>query len=272
MPAGAVASTSTPPLIERLWRLLAYRTFVKYLLLKEIKVKSRGTYLGVAWTLLNPLLTIVMYFVVFRHVFRVPIPNYLPFFLLAFLMWVFFSRSITAAAICILAASNIVKQSPFPLETLPLATVLYNLFHHVVALGIALPLMLIFWGAKVSWGLVWVFIVLGAFACFTFAVALWLATIGVFFRDSRDILEVALPVLFWATPIFYSPEMAPGLLKPLLAINPLSSFIVGARVALLEGHTPDAGYLLGMAFWLGITLISGIWVFSRYSPRFVEEL
>lgn len=270
MPGAAV--TPNQSLSGRLARLLAYRTLVKYLVLKDIKVKSRGTYLGVAWTLLNPLFTIIVYFVIFRHVFRVAIPNYLPFFLLGFLMWVFFSRSISAAAQCILASGGIVKQSPFPLETLPLATVLYHLFHHAVALGIALPLMFIFWDVKPGWGLVWVGLVLLAFVGFTLAAALWLATLGVFFRDSRDILEVALPILFWGTPIFYTTEMAPGIVRPILAANPLSSFIVAARVSLLEGQTPSLEHVLGMGCWLVLALASGVWVFSRYSPRFVEEL
>jgi ABC-type polysaccharide/polyol phosphate export permease len=260
------------PLADGFPKLIAYRTLVKYLVLKEVKVKSRGTYLGVAWTLLNPLLTIIVYFVVFRHVFRVEIPNFLSFFLLGFLMWTFFSRTVTAAATCILDSGSIVKTSRFPLETLPLATVLYNLFHHVVALSIALPFMLVFWGAQFTLSLLWVGVVLGAFVCFTLAVTLWLSTIGVFFRDTRDILEVGLPILFWATPIFYSANMAPKLLRPLLAANPISGFIIGARVALLDGHAPPPTELLSMALWLVVMLGSGAWVFQRFSPRFAEEL
>jgi ABC-type polysaccharide/polyol phosphate export permease len=87
--------------MERLVRLIAYRTFVKYLVLKDIKVKSRGTYLGVAWTLMNPLITIVMYFAVFRYIFRVGIPNFLAFFLVGLLMWIFFARAISTAATCV---------------------------------------------------------------------------------------------------------------------------------------------------------------------------
>ena len=202
-------------------RLLVARTLVKYLVLKEIKVKSRGTYLGVAWTLMNPLLTIIVYFVIFRYIFLVDIPNFLAFFLVGFLMWTFFSRAITAAATCVAANENLVKQAVFPLEVLPISAVLYHLFHHVVALGLALPLMLAFWGGKLTWNLLWVVVVLAGFVCFTLAVALWLATIGVFFRDTQDILEVGLPMLFWATPIFYNIGMAPEFLRPILAANPV---------------------------------------------------
>jgi ABC-type polysaccharide/polyol phosphate export permease len=259
-------------IVERVRRLTAFRTLLKYLVLKEIKVKSRGTYLGVAWTLMNPLLTIITYFVIFQHVFRVAIPNFLAFFLIGFLMWVFFSRSVTTAATCIPGNVSLVKTSAFPLEVLPLAGVLYHLFHHVIALGIALPLMVILWGAKLSWHLLWVGGVLAVFVAFTLATALWLATIGVFFRDTRDILEVTLPMLFWATPIFYSPEMAPAFLQPLFKANPLSSFIGAMRTVLLEGHAPAGSQLGLMMLWLSMTLVSGVWVFIRCCPRFAEEV
>ena len=257
--------------VERFRRLVAYRTLIKYLVLKEIKVKSRGTLFGVAWTLMNPLFTIVVYYVIFHHIFRVGIPNFLAFFLLGFLMWVFFSRAATTAATCIHDNENIVKRSAFPLEVLPLTVVLYHLFHHVIALGIALPLMLALWGGKLSWHLLWVGGVVAAFAGFTLAVALWLATIGVFFRDTRDILEVVLPMLFWATPIFYSPEMAPEFLQPVLKANPLSSFIGAMRAVVLGGRAPSGGELGWAVLWLSVTLASGVWVFVRNWPRFAEE-
>jgi ABC-type polysaccharide/polyol phosphate export permease len=259
------------PAARRLRHLFAYRTLIKYLVLKEIKVKSRGTFFGVAWTLMNPLFTIIVYFFVFRHIFRVPIPNFLAFFLLGFLMWVFFARTATMAATAILDNENIVKRSAFPLEVLPLTVVLYNLFHHLIALGLAVPLMLAFWGATFSWHLLWVGAVLTAFVAFTLAVSLWLTTVGVFFRDTRDILEVVLPMVFWATPIFYLPEMAPGFLQPALRMNPLTSFIAAMRAVVIDGHNPSGGQLGLMLLWLSATLVSGVWVFVRYRPRFAEE-
>jgi len=103
------------------------------------------------------------------------------------------------------------------------------------------------------------------------AVSLWLATIGVFFRDTRDILEVALPMLFWATPIFYSPDMAPDFLQFIVSANPVTSFLGAMRAALLEGQAPSAGELTLMGLWLTLTLASGTWAFLRYWPRFAEE-
>jgi homopolymeric O-antigen transport system permease protein len=270
--ARSLVNVTNGALTRAARRLIASRTLVKYLVLKEIKVKSRGTYFGVAWTLMNPLLTIIVYFVIFRHIFRVGIPNFLGFFLVGFLMWTFFSRAIMAAATCVAGNENLVKQAVFPLEVLPISAVLYHLFHHAVALGLALPLVLAFWGGKVTLNLLWVGVVLAGFVCFTMAVALWLATIGVFFRDTQDILEVGLPMLFWATPVFYSVGMAPEFLRPIVAANPLSSFLGAVRTALLEGRMPSGGHLGLAAAWIAAMLVFGMWLFGRYGPRFAEEL
>ena len=121
--------TDTSPAARLRW-VFAYRTLLKYLVLRDIKVKSRGTYLGVAWTLMNPLITIVTYFVIFQYIFRVTIPNFLAFFLVGLLMWIFFARSISTAATCVTDNDAMVKRASFPLEVLPVASVLYPLFHH----------------------------------------------------------------------------------------------------------------------------------------------
>jgi ABC-type polysaccharide/polyol phosphate export permease len=263
---------AAPAETGRIRRLLAYRALVKYLVLKEIKVRSRGTYLGVAWTLMNPLLTIMMYFVVFRYIFRVSIPNFLAFFLVGFLMWIFFARTITTAATCIIDNEAIIKKTAFPLETLPLSVMLHNLFHHAVALGIALPLSVAFWGGRLSFGLVWVVLVLLVFVVFTLGIALWLATVGLFFRDARDILDVGLPILFWLTPVFYQPEMAPRILQPLFLFNPLASFIGAGRTGLLTGRPPSPEHLAAIMVWTTVAVVAGTWVFSRHSAHFAEEL
>jgi lipopolysaccharide transport system permease protein len=268
----ASQSTNASRILPRLQRLLDFRTFVKYVVLKDIKVRSRGTYLGVAWTLMNPAITIAVYYVVFRYVFRVAIPNYFSFFLIGFLPWVFFSRALTAAAGSIVDSEMLIKRAVFPLEVLPVSAVLYQLFHHAVAVAITLPAMLALGGARPSIHLVWLVPLGVAFAIFTLGVSLWLATFGVFFRDTRDILEVTLPVLMWMTPILYTIEMLPESLRWLAAVNPLVPFIAALRTVLLDGRAPETVELAGIVFWLVAVLGSGIWIFARYAPVFAEEV
>ena len=259
-------------LVDRVRQMVAYRTLIKYLVLKDIKVKSRGTYLGIGWTLMNPVLSMTVYYVVFQHIFQVSIPNFLGFFLAGFLMWAFFSRTITSAVTCIGENEAIVRKAAFPLEALPLATVLYQLFHYLLALAIAVPVIMVLGGIHPSWNLLWVVVVTAAFVLFTLAVALWFSTLGVFFRDMRDICEVLLPMLFWATPVFYTRRMAPDFLQPVLSLNPLSSFMGAMRASLLDGQAPSGDQVGWMLCWLAVMLVSGAWLFTRMSPRFAEEL
>jgi len=261
-----------PGIFARVRRVLAYHTLVKYLVLKDLKVKSRGTYLGVVWTLLNPLLSLLIYFVIFRHVFRVQIPNYFSFFLVGFVLWVFFSRAITAATTSLVENEGLVKRAVFPLEVLPFSAVLYQFVHHLIALAVALLLMGILGGMQLTWSLIGVVPLIVTFAVFTLALALWLSTIGVFFLDARDILEVGLPILFWMTPIFYSLDMAPPFLRPFVVANPLTSFIGALRAVLIDGRLPTPGDVTAIVAWVLVALGSGLWIFARYAPTFSEEI
>jgi len=257
--------------MNRLSRVIAYRTLLKYLVLKDIKIKSRGTYLGVAWTLMNPLITIAMYFVVFQYIFQVAIPNFVAFLLIGLLMWLFFARAVSTAATCMIDNEGMIKRGAFPLELLPMASVLYHLFYHLVAFSLAVAVMFLLREVRLSWNLVWVVVVLVVFVGFSLAVSLLLSTVGVFFRDTRDILEVGLPVLFWATPIFYDPAMAPAFLRPVLELNPLSPFIDATRAALIDARAPSWTEFGLMALWMSLAGIAGVWVFGRFAPRFAEE-
>ncbi len=107
-----------------------------------------------------------------------------------------------------------------------------------------------------------------AFTAFTLATAFWLATAGVFFRDTRDILEVVLPILFWATPLFYSPQMAPPFLQPILWVNPLTSFLGAMRTAVLDGQAPAMAQLGLIVFWVIAALLSSFPIFVALSAPF----
>jgi ABC-type polysaccharide/polyol phosphate export permease len=265
-------SAVEPGIFTRVKRVLAYRTLVRYLVLKDLKVRSRGSYLGIAWTLMNPLISLLIYFVIFRHVFRVQIENYFAFFLVGFVLWVFFSRAITAATTCLVENEGLVKRAVFPLEVLPFAAVLHQFVHHLVALAVAVLFMGFVGGIPFTWSLIVAVPLIASFAVFTLALALWLSTIGVFFLDARDILEVGLPILFWMTPIVYSLDMAPPFLRPFVLANPLTSFIGGLRSVLLDGRLPTPGDAAAIAAWVLVTLVSGFWIFSRYAPTFSEEI
>jgi ABC-type polysaccharide/polyol phosphate export permease len=150
--------------------------------------------------------------------------------------------------------------------------VLYQLVHYLLALSLAIPAILVLGGIRPTWNLLWIVVVTLAFVLFTLAAALWFSTLGVFFRDMRDICEVVLPMLFWATPVFYTRRMAPDFLQPVLSLNPLSSFMGAMRAPLLDGQAPSADQVAWMLCWLLVLLASGAWIFTRMGPRFAEEL
>src|SRR3989442_1606772 len=123
--------------------------------------------------------------------------------------------------------------------------------------------MLLFWGGRLSWSLLRAAGILVGFVGFSIALALVLSTVGVFFRDTRDILEGGLPVLFWGTPIFYDLAMAPPFLRPALMANPVSPFIEATRAAILQAHGPPWVELGLMAFGSAVAAIAWAWACIR---------
>ena len=133
-------------------------------------------------------------------------------------MWAFFSRAVTAAVTCIAENETIVRKARQVSAggTALASVVLYQLFPpHRPGLGPGRATDRLV-ERQGSWNLLWIVVVTrpDAFALYTLAVSLWFSTLGVFFRDMRDICEVMLPMLFWATPVFYTRQMAPPSCRP----------------------------------------------------------
>ena len=119
--------------------LLHYRTLIKNLVFKDLKLKYRDSVLGVVWSLLNPLLLLVVYTVAFKIVLRVQTENYPYFLLSALLPWTFFSSSLIASTQSITGNANLIRKVYFPRETLPIATVLFAFSQLILALIVFLP-------------------------------------------------------------------------------------------------------------------------------------
>lgn len=253
--------------------LLAYRTFVVNMVLKDLKLRYQASILGFLWSMLNPLLMLVIYTVVFSRVMRVPIEGNYTFFLFAGLMpWTFFSGALIASTGSVIANAGLIRKVQFPHETLPVATVLFFFAQLVLALLVVVPGLVLIAGARltaVAWFAVPLLLLQLAF---TIGLAFALAALTTVFRDVTHLTEVVLMVLFWATPIVYPAEMAPAALRTWFRLSPVSGF-VEAYQSLLVGHRlPDAGTLVTLVVWTVAALVVGEALFRRLSPTFAEAV
>lgn len=262
----------TAPVIE-LWRA---RSLVSNLVRRDLKVRHRGTFLGLLWSLTTPLMTVGVYTLVFSVLFRVSTAedtDY-PFALYLFcglVLWNFFLGSVTAATSSVVGAGYLLRKLYFPRAILPLTSVLSSLVTMGFEFSVLLVVALAF-GAWPSPYLLYVPVIVLVVALFAFGLALMLSAATVFFRDVAHFVGILMQLWFWGTPILYSLSIAddrPGIRNVLLA-NPMTGMVVGFRHAVLDGEPVPPGYLgyaLGAA---ALSLLVGTLLFARTQRLFSE--
>lgn len=255
-----------------MFSLFKYRELVRNLVVKDLKIKYRDSTIGFLWSLVNPLLLIVVYNFVFSHILRIEIENFAYFLLVGILPWNFFAQSMTMSTGSILENGGLIRKVAIPMEVFPVATVLFNLAQFGLALLAFLPMSVLFFGVHFSWISLWFFPVLSLHLFFTLGLAFLISTATVFYRDVRHFTEIALMLLFWLTPIIYDVRRIPESMQSVIYLNPQSFFILGYQDVLYRQAPPDylrIGIMLGLAT---ASLLIGYTVHCCFRSRFAEEV
>jgi ABC-2 type transport system permease protein len=251
--------------------VIAYSELLGNLIVRDLKTKYRGSFFGIFWSLLNPLLLMLVYTLVFSVIVRVNIHPYAIFLLTGLVPWNAFAMSLTAATNSVLDNAGIVRKIYFPLQILPLAAVLANSINFGISLGLLAVLTLIF---HASFGpamlLLPLLILFQIF--FTYGLGSLLAAAQVYFRDVQYFLGILLTAWFFLTPVVYSIDLVPAKLQKFLAINPMAWNITSFQDVWFYGRMPRWPYLAGFAAMSLVTLMVGILVYGRLSQRFAEEV
>ena len=206
----------------------------------NLKCRYRKTAAGFLWVVLNPLITFSVQAVAFGHFLKIDVQNYVLFLISGLLPWMFIAQTLEMSAGVFVNSGNLIKSVPVSPLVFLLAQVLDNLVNFVAAFVLVLALgVAIEGGAGWQWGL----LVLAVIPLVTgvFAMAQWLATAQVFFRDTRFIVSFALQACFFLTPVFYPREMVPAEFQWLIEVNPLFRLISPFQILI---HNFDANTFL----------------------------
>lgn len=248
-----------------------YRELLYFLAWRDIKVRYKQTVIGVIWVILQPVLTMLIFSLIFGRIAGLPsegIPY--PVFVFAGLVpWQLFSYALTQSSTSLVTDQNLITKIYFPRLVVPLASVFAGLLDFCISLVILLGIIVIY---RVP--LTWRLITLPLFTLFTLSTAigvgLWLSALNVQYRDVR----YALPFLtiFWmyTTPIAYSSTLIPEKLQIFYSLNPMVGVVEGFRWALLGIENP-----FGMTIWISllmvlILLVGGLLYFRRMEDKFAD--
>jgi ABC-type polysaccharide/polyol phosphate export permease len=268
------ASRSSSGLLSRLRALVAYRNLVWELTARNLRVRYRRSVFGFLWAVLNPLLTALVFSLVFSVLLPTAIERFPLFMVTGLVCWNAFASSVLESMAIITGSDNLVRRVRFPHEVLPIATVLSNMINLLFALPSVFVVMLITHTplypqlALFPWTLLCLF-------CFSLGVAFLAATSNVFFRDTRNFLDVVITLWFFLTPIIYNLDAVfvnrQGQ-RLLYWLNPMASIITLFRHMFYASYWDAPSFMARTAFESGCMLVVGWLVFARCSPRFVEEL
>jgi len=252
-----------------LWR---YRELLFFLTWRDVKIRYKQTVLGAAWAILQPLLTMVIFSVVFGRLARLPSEGvpYPIFTYTALLPWQFFAFALSNSSNSLIGSQNLISKVYFPRLVIPIAAVLPGLvdfaFSFVVMVG-----MIIFFHIPLSARILTLPAFLLLALATALAVGLWLSALNVEYRDVR--FAVPFLITFWqyATPVAYSVTLIPKNWRLLYGLNPMSGVVEGFRWALL-GTSQVSGLLWVSVAIVCILLVSGLIYFKRMEHTFADVI
>lgn len=259
-------------------KLFSYRELIYSLTKKELKVKYRGSVLGFFWSLLNPILTMLVYSFVFSIVLRAGIQEFAIFLICALLPFNFLSNSVNYGTGSIISNSNLVNKIYFPREILPLSIVFSNLINFLLEM-VALFIVLAIMGYKFYLYLYILPILIFIQFFLVIGMTMLVSALNVFFRDLQHLITIVMMVWFFGTPIIYPLSMVPERFQPFIKfINPMTIYAAYYRNIFYYVKYPEGGgfpSVLETVAALGITLLIffvGYFVFKKLEYRFAEEI
>ena len=256
-------------LTSRFVALWGYRDLLWNLVLRDLRVKYKGSTLGFGWSLLNPLLMAAVYTVAFKYIVRIQVEHFAVFLLSGLLPWTFFGSALSAATSSVGDSAGLIRKVAFPRAMLPLGAVAsqfvqFVLMYAVIVAGTS------FLSVGPSWALLALLPLLALQLAFTIGMALASATAYVYFRDTRHLLEVGLQLWFWLTPVVYPLTLVPEAYRRYFLLNPMALVVTSCQHVVLERSLPSAWTFAALAAVACGTAVAGFLIFIRHERRFGE--
>lgn len=259
-------------MVSQAAELVRYRSLVSNLVAKDLKVRYKNSVLGFLWSLLNPLLMMLVFTFVFTKLLGESIPDFPVFVLIGLLSWNWTAASVAGGTTALIDNAPLISKVYFPRMLLPVTVVLSNMANYVLALPIVFLFMGMYGLPFTPW-LLYLPVIIVVQATFLIGLALILSSLYVYFRDTTVLVEVGLTAWFFMTPIFYRVEdVAPDLKWLMYWLNPMASIVAELHTILYFGSVPDPLFM-ARTFASALALfVIGYVMFTRVSRHLGEHL
>ncbi len=253
--------------------LYSYRELLKTNVKKEIRGKYKGSFLGILWSFINPLLQVLVYAIVFPILMGGAADNYVVYLVTGIIPWNFFLVTVAQGVTTIKSNAGIIKKVYFPREILPISVVTSGLVNFFISCVIILAFCVIF-NVGITWHIIFLPFVAIVETILVLGIVLALSAINVYIQDTEYIVSFVLNMLMYGSPIIYelSCFSDAGFLYKLVSLNPITKIINGYRAIFLYHSIPE---FKGLFIVLGISviiLVIGFAIFRKLEVGFAEEL
>ena len=251
--------------------LYNYRELLKSNVKKEIRGKYKGSFLGVLWSFVNPLLQVAVYAIVFPYIMRIQTDNYLIYLIIGIIPWTFFTTVINQGMITVRMNAGIIKKVYFPREILPISVALSGLINFLISC-IIIVLFCLFGGVGITWHIIFLPLIAILQFILTLGIVFALSAINIYIKDTEYIVTFLINMLFYATPILYEASLFPEKIRFILYLNPMTQIIDAYRNIFLYHQVPS---LMGMVYLVLIAIILfflGLLIFRKLEKGFAEEV
>jgi lipopolysaccharide transport system permease protein len=256
--------------------LISEHYLIKTLIQRDIASQFAGSLLGVVWSLIHPVMTLIIYWLVFSIGFKVQLDNNIPYivwFAVGMAIWFFFSDAVNGAVSSIIANSFLIKKTTCSPQILPIVKIISCFLAHLFFLAI-ISILIIFYRMPFNY---FFFQCVYYFFCliiFSIGIGLLSSSLNVFFRDLSHIIRIFLQLLFWLTPIVWDLKIMPDSIRFFFKLNPIHYIVQGYRDSLIYFipfwyYPRETIYFWTVAF---AVFFGGAFVFNRLRPQFADLL
>ena len=261
-----------PDITKKLFRLGKYHDLLWQLVRRSLQSRYRGSVLGFLWSFLNPLILMLVYYLIFSVYMRIRMDNYAVFMFCGLLPWIWFSSSAIEGTMSLISNANLIKKVLFPSEIFPLVTVIANLINYLLSLPILILFVFIskmeFSPALMFWFIPLVLIQTIFTSGFVFATS----ALTVHFKDIQHILLNILTLWFFMCPIIYPITQVPLKFRFTITCNPVGLLVMCYQDIFFFKKTPAINHLLALTAVSLIIFLLGYKIFDNYRYTFAEEL
>jgi lipopolysaccharide transport system permease protein len=251
----------------RLRDLWQYRELLYFLIWRDVKVRYKQTLLGAAWAILQPLLTMLIFTLLFGRFAGIKSEG-IPYPIFAFgglLIWIFFANAVTNSGNSLVGSANLITKIYFPRMIIPAAAIGAGLVDLVLAFGVQIVLM-VYYHVRVTWAVTMIPVLILLATMLALGVGMWLSALNVKYRDIRYAIPFLIQLWMFASPIIYPLSMLPAKWQWVLTLNPLTGIIQNFRIALF-GNQAFEWKSLGVSAFLTLTVL----IYSAFSFRRMER-